>query len=66
MDKILQIAVSLTAEGKVNVQAAGPAAGNKVMLLGLLEMAKAALTNPQQEPPSPLLVAKAALPNGGR
>lgn len=64
MESVLTI--KLTADGQLQLAAAGPAGGNKVLLLGMLELAKGAILAPAQQPeqkPS-LLVARGALPNG--
>lgn len=62
-----QITLTLTEDGQINVKAVGPSSDNKVVLLGLLEVAKVGFLNPPQEAPaSPLLVARGSLPNGHR
>jgi len=62
------LTITLTEDGQMQFGATGPVAGSKPMLVGLLEMAKAALLAPQPQgpAPSPLLVARGALPVNGR
>ena len=62
---IAQVTVSIEEDGRVNIKAGGPDAGNKVVLLGLLEIGKALLNQQEAKPPgAPLLLARGALPNG--
>ncbi len=58
---IAQVSVTLTDEGKVGVEVA-PAGSDKVVLLGLLEIAKQAVLHPPQAKPPPLLAASGPLP----
>ena len=63
MEPSLQVVVTLSADGRLNVQTAGTAAGNVPMIVGLLEMAKNAVQQPPKEPAaSPLLLARGSLP----
>ena len=70
MGVIAQVTVSLTEDGQVKLAAGGPGAGNKVLLLGLLEMGKGALLQqgqpPAGAPKATLLVAQGSLPDNGR
>jgi len=61
-----KLTITLTADGQLQLQATGPAGTSKILMLGMLEMTKAVITAPQPAgpPPSPLLVARGALPNG--
>jgi hypothetical protein len=71
MNPVLQVIATLTEDGKLSVTAGGAHAGNKLMLLGLLEAAKGALQNQPEEKASPassLILARGSLPpfNGHR
>lgn len=62
-----KLIITLTTDGQVTVAGSGPAMGNKISMLGLIEVAKSAIANQQTAPataPSPLLVARGSLPNG--
>ncbi len=53
MEPVLTILVTLDAEGQVGIKTEGPSSNNKVVMLGLLEVAKAAITAaPPPEPQS--------------
>lgn len=62
-----QVTISLLDDGQLQLKAAGPAAGNKLLLIGMLETAKTSLLAPQEPRPAtpPILLAQRALPNGG-
>lgn len=54
MPVVAQIVVTLTEDGKLAVQGSGPHAANRLMLLGMLEQAKASMMSPaptQDRPP---------------
>lgn len=45
-----RITITMTKDGHISFQAVGPATENKVVLLGLLELAKAGIVNQRPEP----------------
>lgn len=67
MEPVLTMTGILTADGSLQIKVAGPASGNKVMMLGVLDLMRQALHAPPQAgpAPSPLLVARGALPTHG-
>ena len=62
MNPTAQILIVLHEDGKVVVQFSGPQ--NKALLLGLLELAKPAILNPQESSGPPILLARGGLPDG--
>lgn len=62
------VTIVLNEDGSIGVKADGPASDNKATLVGLLELAKAAIVQAgaRPKPPTPpLLVAQGALPRNG-
>ncbi len=69
MQQACQIVATLTEEGQIGIQATGPGSESKLVILGLLDMVKEAVMQPQQpqpqpQPASPILLARGGLPNG--
>lgn len=69
MQEVVRITLAMTEDGQVKIDAAGPSSSNQVILLGLLEFGKAALTTSggaQAPATPPLLLARGSLPRNGR
>lgn len=67
-DPVLTIVLTLTEDGQVGIKAEGPGSANKVTMLGLLEVTKAAIVAQAQQQPAPpaILGAFSSLPRNGR
>ena len=57
---LAEIHIALNDDGQLAASQRGPAANNKIVLLGMLEQAKALILNPPEKSP---IVAAVAVPN---
>ena len=66
MDPLVQVLIVLDREGRVVFNAGGPRAGDKLAILGMLDIAREAVHRQAAEPApqKQLLVATAPLPGG--
>lgn len=57
-----QVIITLGADGRINVQCAGPACASQLAVVGLLELAKGAVLQQPAAPASPLILPRGGLP----
>ena len=57
-EAVIGVTVTMDTAGRINVQSNGQ---NKVIMAGMLELAKALILNEKSKEPSPIVVARAGL-----
>ena len=63
MQFALQVTITMDAQGRVMLNATGPAAENKAMIVGVMEIARNAVLNPAPEPTEPKIEVARAIPH---